>query len=223
MLFRKDSHTYSSYLPYVCALWNVYSCFKTLCKDSKTTYTHMSITDLLTSVVFVWLKLSFVLTSSKTFCDMHRNPWLSSKSLRNILSFLLSPFRVNCPHEHSQYRPLDQGRPGTRPCVCHAPLTEILNPCEVYIYVYFPSIISRHWDGRGCWGLSSWKTVTQLYIVFIMASDVPATEGARASTAVVIDYLGKGLITKAMWEPANISQCHSGVQYLSIQRGKYFP
>ena len=49
------------------------------------------------------------------------------------------------------------------------------------------SIMSQHFDGTGCWNPSLWKTRTCLsYRINTMAANVLATQGARASTVMVL-------------------------------------
>ena len=50
-------------------------------------------------------------------------------------------------------------------------------------------VIPPHWYGTGSWNPSSSKTRTYLfYVVNIMAADVLATKGARASTTMILTY-----------------------------------
>ena len=60
---------------------------------------------------------------------------------------------------------------------------------KTYIYFY---VISPHWYDTGSWIPSSGKARTYLYyIVNIMAADVLATQGARASTTMILTMLNR--------------------------------
>ena len=58
---------------------------------------------------------------------------------------------------------------------------EIIKTCLQFFH------ISRYWDGKCSWNLSSWKRmINLLYIINIIAADDLATQGARASAAMVL-------------------------------------
>ena len=61
---------------------------------------------------------------------------------------------------------------------------------NIHIFTFY--VISRHWYDAGSWNPFSSKTRTNLfYIVNIMAADVLATQGARASATMILTKLNR--------------------------------